>query len=52
MILEELFGSFVSLLSSLTIKTPAISRENLQRECTLIFEENPEPDGLIHREYA
>jgi hypothetical protein len=55
MILEELFGSFVSLLSSLTIKTPAISRENLQRECTLIFEENPEPDevydGLIHREY-
>ena len=55
MILEELFGSFVSLLSSLTIKTPAISRENLQRECVLIFEENPEPDevydGLIHREY-
>jgi hypothetical protein len=55
MILEELFGSFVSLLSSLTIQTPAISRENLQRDYTLIFEENPEPDevydGLIHREY-
>ena len=55
MILEELFGSFVSFLSSVIIKTPAITRENLKRECVLIFEENPERDevydGLIHREY-
>ena len=57
MILEELFGSFVSVLSSVIIKTPAITRENLKRECALIFEENLERDevydiyGLIHREY-
>ena len=53
MILEELFGSFVSLFSSSIIQTPTISRENLQRECTLIFDENPDEvyDGLIHREY-
>ncbi len=53
MILEELFGSFVSLFSSSIIQTPAISRENLQRECSLIFEKDPHEvfDGLIHREY-
>ncbi len=55
MFLEELVGSFVALVSSLIIQTPAISRENLQREYTLISVPNPEQDevydGLIHREY-
>ena len=55
MFLEELFGSCVALFSSLIIQTPPISRENLQREYTLISVPNPEQDevydGLIHREY-
>ena len=56
MILEELIGGFVSLLSSLVIHAPPVTRENIQRDQTLIFEENPEEDeanyhGLIHREY-
>ena len=55
MFLEELVGSCVALVSSLIIQTPPISRENLQREYTLISVPNPEQDevydGLIHREY-
>jgi hypothetical protein len=55
MILEELCGSFVALISSLVIETPPMSKESLQGEYTLIFEENPDReevyDGLIHREY-
>jgi hypothetical protein len=55
MILEELFGSCVAIVSRLIIQTPPISRENLQREYTLISVPNPEQDevydGLIHREY-
>ena len=56
MILEELIGRFVSLLSRLVIHVPPVTRENIQRDQTLIFEENPEEDeaiyhGLIHREY-
>ncbi len=55
MILEELCGSFVALVSSLVIHTPPMSGENLQGEYTLIFEENPDReevyDGLMHREY-
>ena len=56
MILEEIVGSFVSLLSSLFVQTPPpISREIHQREYTLIYDVNPEedevPNGLIHREY-
>ncbi|CAB4025937.1 Hypothetical predicted protein [Paramuricea clavata] len=55
MILEELFGSCVALVSRLIIQTPPISRENLQREYTLISVPNREQDevydGLIHREY-
>ena len=56
MILEELIGGFVSLLSSLVIHVPPVTRENLQGDQTLICEENPEEDeanyhGLIHREY-
>ncbi|CAB4004918.1 Hypothetical predicted protein [Paramuricea clavata] len=55
MILEEPFGSCVAIVSRLIIQTPPISRENLQREYTLIFVPNPEQDevydGLIHREY-
>ena len=55
MILEEIVGSFVSLLSSLFVQTPPISREIHQREYTLIYDVNPEEEevsnGLIHREY-
>ena len=55
MILEEFIGCFVALISSVFVETPQISRETLQRDYTLIFEENPEQDelydGLIHREY-
>ena len=55
MFLEEVFGSCAALFSSLIIQTPPISRENLQREYTLISVPNPEQDevydGLIHREY-
>ena len=55
MILEEIFGSFVSLFSSLIAQTPPISSETQQRHYSLLFEENPERedvyDGLIHREY-
>ncbi len=55
MFLEELVGSCVALVSSLITQTPPISRENLQREYTLISVPNPEQDevydGLIHREY-
>ena len=56
MILEEIVGSFVSLLSSLFAQTPPpISREIHQREYTLIYDVNPEeeevPDGLTHQEY-
>jgi hypothetical protein len=55
MILEELVGSFVSLVSSLIIQTPPISRENLQKDYAILHEENLEQseafDELIHREY-
>jgi hypothetical protein len=55
MILEELVGRFVALFSSLIAQKPPMSREILERDYTLIFEENPEReeayDGLIHREY-
>ena len=55
MILEELIGSFVSLVSSSICRIPPISRENPQRNCTLIFQEDGESqevdNGLIHREY-
>ena len=52
MIFEELVGSFISLCSSLMIKTPTISQERQQPK--LIFEESYEDDvceGLIHLEY-
>lgn len=50
MILEELFGSFLSLCSSLITQTPPISRQ--QRQFRLIFEETDDHDeGLIHREF-
>ena len=56
MILEEIVGSFVSLLSTLFVQTPPpISREIHQREYTLIYDVNPEqeevPNDLIHRQY-
>ncbi len=55
MFLEELVGSCVALVSSLITQTPPISRENLQREYSLLSVPNPEQDevydGLIHREY-
>ena len=55
MIFEEIVGGFVSVLSSLFVQTPPISRENEQRQYTLINDANPEQeivyDGLIHREY-
>ncbi len=55
MILEELFGSCLFLISSLFIQTPPITGENPHRESTSTFEENPERDevydGLIHCEY-
>ena len=56
MILEELIGGVVTLLSSLVIHVPPVTHENLRRDQTLIFEENPEEDeanhhDLIHREY-
>ena len=55
MILEELLGGLVSIVSRLVFNAPRISPENLQRDYSLIFEENPERDepydGLIHREY-
>ena len=56
MILEEIVGSFVSIVSSLFVQTPSISRENQQRQYTLINDANREQeevyDGLIHREYG
>jgi hypothetical protein len=53
MIVEELVGSFVALVSSLIIQTPPMARENLQREYTLITEgsQNEVYDDLIHCEY-
>ena len=55
MFLEEVVGSCAALVSSLITQTPPISRENLQREYTLISVPNAEQDevydGLIHREY-
>ena len=55
MILEELIGSWVALVSSLFTHAPPISRENLQREYRLISVTNPEQEeainGLIHSEY-
>ena len=56
MILEELCGSFVALVSTLVIHTPSMSRANRNKtEYTLIFEENQEQqeisDGLIDCEY-
>ena len=55
MILEEIFGSFVSLFSSIIAQTPPISRESQQQDYSLIFTANPERedgnDDLIHREY-
>ena len=53
MILEELFGSILSLCSSVITQTPPIFREHGQFR--LIFEETDEQDevhdGLVHREY-
>ena len=53
MILEELVGSFLTLLSSVITHAPPISRE--QRQLRLIFEETEEQDevhdNLIHQEY-
>ena len=55
MILEELFGSCMFLISSLLVQTPPISRENLSRRTSTSCEENPEEDeaydSLIHCEY-
>ena len=55
MILEELIGSLVALVSSLLAQAPPILQENSQREYTLISAPNPEQeeaiDGLIHSEY-
>ena len=55
MILEELIGSCVALVSTLLAQAPPISRENLQREYTLISVPNSEQEevknGLIHSEY-
>ena len=55
MILEELVGSFVSLVSAFIIGMSPVSRENLQGNCTSIFREVCEKqevdNGLIHREY-
>ena len=56
MILEELLGGILSLLFNLAVRTPPISRENLQGlNYSLIFDENPERDeangSLIHHEY-
>ena len=56
MILEELVGSWVALVSSFFAQAPPIFRENLQTEHTsLISVPNPKQeeviDGLIHREY-
>ena len=55
MILEELIGSFVALVSSLLAQAPPISRQNVQREYTLISVPNSEQEevsnGLIHSEY-
>ena len=44
MILEELIGGLVSLLSSLVIHKPPISRENLESDYSLINDENPEQE--------
>ena len=53
MILEELFGSFLSVCSSLITQTPPISRQ--QRRLKLTFEETDDQDdaheGLIHRAF-
>ena len=55
MILEEIIGSWVALVSSLFAQAPPISRENLQREYTLLSVANLEQqetiNGLIHCEY-
>ena len=55
MILEEIVGGFVSILTSLFIQAPLISHENQQLQYTLFYDTNPEQeevnDGLIHREY-
>lgn len=56
MILEELLGNVVTVVSRLVIHRPPLSPENLHgRGYSLVFEENPERDdaydGLIHREY-
>ena len=56
MILEELIGSFVSFVLSSIIGMPSISRENPQRICKLILQQDRESwevdNGLIHREYG
>ena len=55
MILEELIGSSVALVSSLFCQAPPLSRESLQTEYTLISLPNSEQqeaiNGLIHSEY-
>ena len=55
MILEELIGSWLALISSFLGQTPPISRQNLETEYTLISVPNPEEEevnnGLIHTEY-
>ena len=55
MILEELIGSLVALVSSLLAQAPSLSRENLQSEYRLISTPNSEQEevsnGLIHSEY-
>ena len=55
MILEELIGSWVALVSRSFAQAPPISRESLQEEYTLISVPNIEQqetiNGLIHCEY-
>ena len=55
MILEELIGSCVAVVSTLILQTPPILRENVPAEEPLIYEDNHEDDqeydGVIHREY-
>ena len=55
MILEELIGSCVAVVSTLILQTPPILRENVPAEEPLIYEDSHEDDqeydGVIHREY-
>ena len=53
MILEELVEVLVSLGTLLITQAPPISRENIRRYYSLIFEqhEDEQEQGLVHREY-